>query len=117
MTGQTRRKPSVPASAPQRTAVSDPSGAHEFYMDASRLPRTFSVCCWTGEAAVLYPAFSAGRSLLALMESADPRLISYVGFSPRNSFRLGGSRSDLFAITRLTTLRNLLACHPPLQSG
>jgi hypothetical protein len=30
MTGQTRRKPTVPAPAPQRTAAADPSGAHEF---------------------------------------------------------------------------------------
>ena len=46
---------------------------------------------------------------LALMESADPRLISSVGFSPRTLFRLGGSRSDLFAITLCRTLRNLSA--------
>ena len=30
MTGQTRRKPSVPAPAPQRTAATNASGAHEF---------------------------------------------------------------------------------------
>jgi len=30
MTGQTRRKPSVPAPAPQRTAATHASGAHEF---------------------------------------------------------------------------------------
>jgi hypothetical protein len=117
VTGQIRRELTPRTRKSHRTPATTATRADEFYMDASRLPRTFSVCCWTGEAAVLYPAFSAGRSLLALMESADPRLISYVGFSPRNSFRLGGSRSDLFAITRLTTLRNLLACHPPLQSG
>ena len=30
MTGQTRRKPGVPAPAPQRTAATHASGAHEF---------------------------------------------------------------------------------------
>ena len=52
-----------------------------------------------------------GLCLLALMESADPRLISPVGSWPDSRFRLGGSRSDLFAITPCRTLRNLSACH------
>jgi hypothetical protein len=44
--------------------------------------------------------------LLALMESADPRLISLPGCLPRTLTRLGGSRSDLFAITTYVALRN-----------
>lgn len=39
------------------------------------------------------------RYLLALMESADPRLIFREGSKPEGPFRFGGSRSDLFAIT------------------
>ena len=46
---------------------------------------------------------------LALMESADPRLIPPVSFSLCRAFRLGGSRSDLGAITPCRTLRNLSA--------
>jgi hypothetical protein len=41
------------------------------------------------------------------MESADPRLILLEDSKSNQSFRLGGSRSDLFAITLLSTLRNL----------
>ena len=62
------------------------------------------------QVAVLYPAYRC-RALcpLALMESADPRLIPPVGFSPYGPFRLGGPRSYLFAITPCRTLRNLSA--------
>src|SRR6266853_6543926 len=42
----------------------------------------------------------ADRSLRALMDFADPRLISPKSSKLDQSFRLGGSRSDLFAITR-----------------
>jgi hypothetical protein len=45
--------------------------------------------------------------LLALMESADPRLISTKDSKSKKLNRLGGSRSDLFAITLVRTLRNL----------
>jgi hypothetical protein len=55
--------------------------------------------------------------LLALMESADPRLILLEDFKSLNTYRLGGSRSDLFAITLLSTLRNLYGGHSFLQSG
>jgi hypothetical protein len=41
------------------------------------------------------------------MESADSRLISGQDSKSLQSFKLGGSRSDLFAITRCRTLRNL----------
>ena len=49
------------------------------------------------------------------MESADPRLISAKDLKSYNSFRLGGSRSDLFAITLIRTLRNL--CSVPFLSS
>ena len=60
--------------------------------------------------AALYSAYRCGALCpLALMGSADPRLIPPVGFSPGNRCRLGGSRSDLFAITSCRALRNLSA--------
>ena len=37
----------------------------------------------------------------------DPRLILCLGCAPRATFRLGGSRFDLFAITPSRALRNL----------
>ncbi|MFY9314223.1 MAG: hypothetical protein WAO95_01535 [Burkholderiales bacterium] len=37
MTGQTRRKPSVPAPAPQRTAATHASAAHEFFYRSALL--------------------------------------------------------------------------------
>ena len=43
------------------------------------------------------------------MGSAAPRLISPADFLPITTCRLGGSRSDLFAITPCRTLRNLSA--------
>ena len=49
--------------------------------------------------------------LLALMESADPRLILLMGLLPLHPCRLSGSRSYLFAITPCRTLRNLLMCY------
>jgi hypothetical protein len=42
----------------------------------------------------------AGRSLRTLMDSADPRLISPESSKLGLKSRLGGPRSDLFAITR-----------------
>ena len=51
--------------------------------------------------------------LLALMESADPRLILLMGLLPERPCRLSGPRSDLFAITSCCTLRNLLMCYLP----
>jgi len=89
---------------------------HDGYMDASRLPRTIRVC-WGRSAAVLYPACGAGIDLLALRESADPRLILRKDSKSIPSYRLGGSRSDLFAITLLSTLRNLYGGHSFHQSG
>jgi hypothetical protein len=41
------------------------------------------------------------------MDSADPRLISQKDSKSERTFRLGESRSDLFAITLFRTLRNL----------
>ncbi|MFN4149271.1 MAG: hypothetical protein ACK4E4_06975, partial [Rhodocyclaceae bacterium] len=55
--------------------------------------------------------------LLALMESAGPRLILLKDSKSLPPYRLGGSRSDLFAITLLSTLRNLYGGHSFLQSG
>ena len=49
--------------------------------------------------------------LLALMESADPRLILRKDSKSIQSYRLGGSRSDLFAITLSSILRNLYGGH------
>ena len=49
------------------------------------------------------------------MESADPRLILLEDFKSLNTYRLGGSRSDLFAITLLSTLRNLYGGHSFLK--
>ena len=54
------------------------------------------------------PASDADRSLPALMVAADPCLISQAGSRPRIQIRLGGSRSDLSAITLWTTLLDLL---------
>jgi hypothetical protein len=51
------------------------------------------------------------------MESADPRLILLKDSKSAQKSRLGGSRSDLFAITLLSTLRNLYGGHSFLQSG
>jgi hypothetical protein len=71
-----------------------------FYMDASRLPRT-SLVWWTGIGCSFISGLWCRRdSLLALMESADPRLISWKDSKSGSGYRLGGSRSDLFAITR-----------------
>lgn len=53
--------------------------------------------------------------LLALMESADPRLILLEDSKSFPPYRFGGSRSDLFAITLLSTLRNLYGGHSFLQ--
>ncbi len=49
------------------------------------------------------------------MESADPRLILLKDSKSLPSYRLGGSRSDLFAITLLSTLRNLYGGHSFLK--
>ena len=53
--------------------------------------------------------------LLALMESADPRLILLEDSKSFPPYRFGGSRSDLFAITLLSTLRNLYGGHSFLK--
>ena len=53
--------------------------------------------------------------LLALMESADPRLILLKDSKSLLTYRLGGSRSDLFAITLSSTLRNLYGGHSFLK--
>ena len=49
-------------------------------------------------------------NLLALMESADPRLISPKDSKSLIPYRLGGSRSDLFAITLFRTFATFTAC-------
>lgn len=49
------------------------------------------------------------------MESADPRLILLEDSKSFTPYRLGGSRSDLFAITLLSTLRNLYGGHSFLK--
>ena len=78
------------------------------YMDASRWQGPIRCSGRTRLQFYIRPV-RAGWCLLALMESADPRLILPLGFLPLGLFRLGGSRSDLFAITLRRTLRNLLA--------
>jgi hypothetical protein len=85
------------------------------YMDASRLPRAIWVCAGTDRLQFYIRPVDAGGTLLALMESADPRLISPKDSKPRATYRLGGSRSDLFAITLLSTLRNLYGGHSFLK--
>ena len=60
--------------------------------------------------------FMQCMSLLAPMESADPRLIPPKSFLPLSPFRLGGSRSDLFTITPCRTLRNPSARSQKLSS-
>ncbi len=75
-------------------------------MDASRLPRASIDAVKHDQDAVLYPACCRGMCLLALMESADPRLIWFVDSKSSAACRLGVSRSDLFAIIRCRTLRN-----------
>ena len=86
-------------------------------MNASRDAR-FDFGVTVGQIAALYPAFRCGTKCpLALMVSADPRLISAVGFSPHGPCRLGGSRSDLFAITPCRALRNLSAATSSVGSS
>ncbi|MCB1966625.1 MAG: hypothetical protein KDI64_11455, partial [Candidatus Accumulibacter sp.] len=53
--------------------------------------------------------------LLALMESADPRLIFPMDSQSGATYRLGGSRSDLSAITLFRTWRKL--CGVPFLSS
>jgi hypothetical protein len=71
-----------------------------YYMDASRVAR-FS---WCDDPQIRLQVYirpvDAGQSLRALMDFADPRLILAESSKLDTPFRLGGSRSDLFAITR-----------------
>jgi hypothetical protein len=76
-------------------------------MNASRLQRTKLWSVTDRLQFYIRPVVQAIISLLALMESADPRLISPVDSKSKDPFRLGGPRSDLFAITLFYTLRNL----------
>ncbi len=88
---------------------------HVFYMDASRLPRTiFGVLGQIGCSSIS-GLLCRLDCLLALMESADPRLILLKDSKSYTTCRLDGSRSDLFAITLLSTLRNLYGGHSFLQ--
>lgn len=57
------------------------------------------------------PVVQAG-CLLALMESADPRLISPKDSKSSTPYRLGGSRSDLFAITLYRPCATFTAATP-----
>src|SRR5450759_229384 len=70
------------------------------YMDASRMAR-FS---WRDDRQIRLQVYirpvDAGQSLRALMDFADPRLILLESSKLDSPYRLGGSRSDLFAITR-----------------
>jgi hypothetical protein len=86
-------------------------------MDTTRLPRTIFWCVGTDRLQFYIRPVCAGIDLLALIESADPRLILLEDSKSRQEFRLGGSRSDLFAITHLSTLRNLYGGHSFLQRG
>ena len=49
----------------------------------------------------IYGLLVQAFGLLALMESADPRLILLMGLLPERPCRLSGPRSDLFAITSI----------------
>jgi hypothetical protein len=70
------------------------------YMDASRMAR-FSWCDDPQMRLQVYiRPVDAGQSLRALMDFADPRLILLESSKLDSPYRLGGSRSDLFAITR-----------------
>jgi hypothetical protein len=62
----------------------------------------FGVMVWQDEAAGLYPACFASLSLRALMVFAGPRLISPKSSKLGAACRLGGSRSNLFPITRFS---------------
>jgi len=69
-------------------------------MDASRLARP-ALMWWKNRTRLQFcirPLVQVWY-LLALMEFADPRLISRKGSRPKTLIRLGGSRSDLSAIT------------------
>jgi hypothetical protein len=70
------------------------------YMDASRMARL----SWRDDRQIRLQVYirpvDAGQSLRALMDFADPRLILLESSKLDSPYRLGGSRSDLFAITR-----------------
>lgn len=61
--------------------------------------------------AVLYPAYVADRSLLALMEFSGEGLISVESSKDCHLFRLASPRSDLLRHQSHINLRNLLAIH------
>jgi len=86
-------------------------------MDASRLPRAILGVLGQIGCSSISGLLCRLDCLLALMESADPRLILLKDSKSLTSCRLGGSRSDLFAITLSSTLRNLYGGHSFLQSG
>src|SRR6266404_2683792 len=70
------------------------------YMDASRWQGFIRCDGRQIRLEVYIRPVCADRSLRALMDFADPRLISPKSSKLDQSFRLGGSRSDLFAIPR-----------------
>src|SRR5450631_450340 len=72
-------KPRNAADAPCRANPQGPGGfafTHRCYMDASRCARSLQCDERQIRLQVLYPACFAGQSLRALMDFADPRLIS-----------------------------------------
>src|SRR5260370_28658616 len=72
-------------------------------MDASRCASALPCGGPTDEAAGLYPACFAGQSLRALMDFADPRLISPESSKLGTSFRLGGALAHPLTITRCSS--------------
>ena len=77
-------------------------------MDASRLQGRFGVLGQIGCSFI--SGLLCRSNLLALMESTDPRLISFKDSKSKKPYRLGGSRSDLFAITLFRTFATFTAC-------
>jgi len=61
------------------------------------------MCGGQNEAADLYPACSADGDPLALMESAEEVLISNESSKDKTKYRFASPRSDLFAITCIST--------------
>src|SRR6266481_7022656 len=84
------------------------------YMDASRWQGFIRCDGRQIRLEVYIRPVCADRSLRALMDFADPRLISPESSKLGQSFRLSGSRSDLFTITRCspcaTFWRTFLCC-------
>ena len=70
------------------------------YMDASRFGKSrFAVMDEPKRLHSYIRPLMQAWCLLALMECADPRLVSLKDFASRKAIRFSGSRSDRFAIT------------------